>query len=120
MRLIDLVEELGLRVEVAGDSLRVEVTGGYASDLMSDVLANASAGELWVTLQTHQNVVAVASMKELAGIVLVAGREPQEETLDRAREEGVPLLVSELSAFEVVGRLYGLGVRRAVLEGVAV
>ena len=120
MRLIDLVESLGLRVEMAGDSLNVEVTGGYASDLMSDVLANASAGELWVTLQTHQNVVAVASMKELAGIVLVAGREPQEETLVKAQEEGVPVMVSALSAFELVGRLYELGLRRAVLEGVAV
>ena len=120
MRLIDLVEALGLRVDVAGDSLNVELTGGYASDLMSDVLANATAGEIWVTLQTHQNVVAVASMKELAGVVLVGGRQPQEETLLKAQEEGVPVLVSELSAFELVGRLYELGVRRAVVEEMAV
>ncbi len=120
MELINLVEELGLRVEVAGDTLNVEVSGGYASDLISDVLAHAEAGDLWVTLQTHQNIVAVASLKELVGIVLVGGREPQEETLLKAEEEGVPILVSEMTAFELVGRLYELGIRSAAPEGVAV
>jgi hypothetical protein len=116
MRLTDLVDELGLRIRVAGNTLDAEVTGGYASDLISDVLAHGRSGDLWVTLQTHQNIVAVASLKELAGIVLVGGREPQEETLRKAEEEGVSILVSELTAFELVGRLYGLGLRSAVLE----
>ena len=120
MKLIDLVELLGLRVEVAGDSLNVEVTGGYASDLISDVLAHATEGDLWVTLQKHQNIVAAASMKGLAGIVLVGGREPEEETLLRAEEEGVPVLITEMTAFELVGRLYELGVRSKELESVAV
>ena len=120
MRLIDLVEELGLRVEVAGDTLNREVTGGYASDLISDVLAHAREGDLWVTLQTHQNIIAAASLKELAGVVLVGGREPQEETLLRAAAEGVPVLISEMAAFELVGRLYELGLRSAKLEAVEV
>ncbi len=120
MRVIDLVEELGLRVRVAGDTLNVEVTGGYASDLISDVLAHAATGDLWVTLQTHQNVVAVASLKDLAGVVLVGGREPQEDTLLKAEEEGVRLLVSDMTAFELVGRLYALGIRSAVPESVGV
>ena len=117
MLVSDLVEALELRVRVAGDSLSCEVTGGYASDLMSDVLANARAGDLWVTLQTHQNIVAVASMKDLAAVTLVCGREPQDDTLLKAQEEGVPLLVSSLTTFELVGRLYELGVRSAALEG---
>ena len=119
MKLIDLVEGLGLTVEVAGDTLDVEVTGGYASDLISDVLAHAVAGDVWITLQTHQNIVAVASLKELAGIVLVGGREPQEDTLLKAAQEGVPILVSEMTTFELVGRLYELGFRGAALEAVA-
>lgn len=85
--------------------------GGYVSDLISDVLANATKGVLWVTHQTHQNTVAAASLRELAGIVLANGREPEEDTLQKAQAENVALLASNLPAFELVGRLYGLGLR---------
>jgi len=109
MVLREIVETFQLGVEACGDLLGVEVTGGYASDLLSDVIAHARKGDLWVTLQTHRNTVAVASMKELAAIVTVNGRRPEEETLASAREEGIPLLVSPLPAFELIGRLHGLG-----------
>jgi len=111
MNLADLVDEFDLEIRVAGPSLESEVTGGYASDLISDVLAHGREGNLWVTLQTHQNIVAAASLKELAGVVLVGGREPQDETLEKAEAEGIPILVSTLPAFELIGRLYRLGVR---------
>ena len=107
MDLTEIARELQL--ELRAGSLRGQVGGGYASDMMSDVIANAHAGDLWVTLQTHQNIVAVASMKELAGIVLVGGREPEPETLQRAEEENIPLMISTLPAFELIGRLYSLG-----------
>ena len=109
MNLRDLARNLELEVKVGGKSLANEVRGGYAGDLLSDVIANARAADLWVTLQTHQNIVAVACMKELAGVVLVNGRQPEKDTLEKAAEENVPLLVSELSAFELIGRLHGLG-----------
>ena len=110
MNLSEIVQRLQLEV-IAGDgSLLCEVNGGYASDLLSDVIANAQERDLWVTLQTHQNIIAVASMKELAGIVLVNAREPEVDTLEKAKEENVPLLVSPLPAFELIGRLYKLGV----------
>ena len=85
-----------------------EVTGGCASDLLSDVIANAKAGSLWVTLQVHPNIVAVASLKELSGIVLVNSRQPEVETLDRANQEGIPILTTERRTFELVGELYQL------------
>jgi hypothetical protein len=98
-------------VRAGGSVLENEVRGGYAGDLVSDVLANAGKETLWVTHQTHQNTVAAASLKELAGIVLANGREPEAETLQKARAQNVALLVSRLPAFELVGRLYGLGLR---------
>lgn len=110
MKLSEIMQRLQLEVIAGGGSLLREVNGGYASDLLSDVIANAREGDLWVTLQTHQNIIAVASMKELAGIVLVNAREPEVDTLEKAREEDVPLLVSPLPAFELIGRLYKLGV----------
>jgi len=114
MVLREIVAALGLDVLTGLASLDREVRGGYASDLMSDVLANAHEGDLWVTLQTHQNTVAVASMKALAGIVLVNARGPEDDTLARAKEEDLPLMVSPLPAFELIGRLYELGLRGTV------
>jgi len=109
--LADLAEKLDLEVRSAQGNLANEVTGGYASDLLSDVIANSREGQVWVTLQIHQNVVAVASMKDLAGIILVGGREPEDDTVQKAEAEGIPIMVSNLPAFELVGRLYGLGLR---------
>ena len=111
--LADLVDKLDLQVRSARAGLASEVTGGYASDLLSDVIANSAEGDVWVTLQAHQNIVAVATMKDLAGIILVSGREPEEDTVQKAETENIPVMVSRLPAFELVGRLYGLGVRGA-------
>ncbi|UCF99044.1 MAG: hypothetical protein JSV89_05775 [Spirochaetaceae bacterium] len=119
MRLREVSETLDLRIRSAAKQMDTEVRGGYASDLMSDVMAHAEQGDLWVTLQIHVNIVAVAAMKELAGIVLVNGREPEADTVMKAEEKGVPILVSELPAFELIGRLYELGIpgQQADAEG---
>jgi len=110
MRLNEIVKKLNLNVRTASDKLDIEVTGGYASDLLSDVMANAGQGNIWVTLQTHQNVVAVAVLRDLSGIIIVNGRNPDEETLKKAEQEKIPIMVSELPTFELVGRLYKIGV----------
>jgi len=117
IRLTDLAATLDLEVRAARNSLENEVTGGYASDLLSDVLANSREGELWITLQVHMNIVAVASMKGLVGIIVVGGREPEEGTIEKAEEEGIPVMVSGLPAFELIGRLYNLGIRGVHAEG---
>ena len=110
MILAEVVEKLGLDVKAGNQRLDAVVTRGYVSDLMSDVMVNAREGDLWVTLQIHQNIVAVAVMKSLSGIILVNGREPQEETLRKAETEQIPVLVSGMSSFELVGQLYQLGI----------
>jgi predicted transcriptional regulator len=111
MKLEEIVRELNMEVKSGAQNLSRDVAGGYASDLLSDVMAHADKDDLWVTLQVHQNIVAVAIVKDLAGIVMVSGREPDQETLARAEEEGVPILVTNLPAFEIAGRLYQLGLR---------
>jgi len=110
MKLTELIQKLNLSVRAAKGSLEREVTGGYASDLLSDVLANSKEGNIWITLQIHQNIVGVASMKDLAGIILVNSREPESETLEKAEAEKVPIMVSEMPTFELIGMLYSLGV----------
>ena len=110
MKLRELVDKLGLSVRAGKGQLDREVTGGYASDLLSDVLAHGREGNVWISLQIHQNIVAVASLKDLAGIILVNGREPEPETTAKAEAENVPIMVSAMPTFELVGRLYALGV----------
>jgi predicted transcriptional regulator len=111
MNLGEVVKTLNLDVRTSGTDLDREVEGGYVSDLLSDVIAGSKEGDLWITLQLHQNIVAVAFLNNLAGIVIVGGREPDPDTLKKAEEQGVPILVSTLHAYEVAGRLYQLGIR---------
>jgi hypothetical protein len=111
MKLLELVESLPLDVTTPGADLTREVTTGYVSDLLSDVIGHAPEGAVWVTLQTHLNIIAVASLKGIAGIVLANGRSPEEDTLKKASEMKVPVMTSSLPAFELVGRLYDLGLR---------
>ena len=111
MDLQEIVARLDLEVKTPGIDLRREVTGGYVSDLLSDVMGNAHEGTLWVTLQIHLNIVAVASLKGLSGIILVNSRKPDEDTVKRAVAENIPIMTTPLPAFELVGRLYALGLR---------
>jgi predicted transcriptional regulator len=110
MKLAKLVEELALTVKTAQGGLTKEVKGGYASDLLSDVMANSQEGDIWVTIQGHPNIVAVATLRDLAGVILANGRQPDAETLQRAEEEGIPILCTPLQTYEVAGRLYRLGI----------
>jgi serine kinase of HPr protein (carbohydrate metabolism regulator) len=108
MKLKEIVGKLQLQVLVGQERLDSEVTGGYTSDLLSDVMANGKAKNLWITLQTHENIVAVAKLKDLAGIILINNRKPDEETLKRAKDEKVTLLASGETAFSITGKLFDL------------
>lgn len=87
-----------------------EVTRGYASDLLSDVLAHAPAGGILVTLQVHLNVIAVASHAGLRAVIFSCGRLPGVDIVERAAIEGIALFSSPADTFELVGRLHDLGV----------
>jgi len=110
MTLEEIRRQLNLEVRTAPGKLGTRVTGGYASDLLSCVMAKAQAGFVWVTLQSHPNIVAVASLINLAGIIVTEGMAPDAATIEKAEEEGIPILTTELTTFTVVGRLFGLGV----------
>ncbi len=101
----------GTIVVAASDRASREIRGGYSSDLMSDVIANSREGDLWVTMQRHVNIVAIAELNGLAGIVLVNGRKPEEPAVARAEEKRIPIICTELPAFEAAGILYGMGIR---------
>ncbi len=108
MKISDLISELELEVISGREGLDNEISGGYVSDLLSDVMGNAREGNVWITLQTHQNIIAVASLKEVSAIILVKGQKPGSESIKKSDEENIPLLSTPLDAFTIAGRLYDL------------
>lgn len=108
MKVADLVKELNLTVFGGNHGLENDISGGYSSDLLSDVMGNASAGDVWVTLQSHINVIAVASLNDLAAVILVSNHKPQQDALNKSNEEEIPLLGTDKSAFEISGIIYNL------------
>ena len=112
MTLSDLAARLELKVFTPGIPLDRPVLGGYASDLLSDVIGHGRKDDVWVTMQVHPNIVAVAVLKDLAGIVLVNGREPAAGDAGAGGAgEGAPSSATGPATFELAGRLYGLGVK---------
>lgn len=108
MNVKDLADRLKLEVCCGSAGLNREVKGGYTSDLLSDVMGNAEEGNIWITLQTHKNTMAIASLKELAAIVLVKGYQPEEDTFRESEAEGIPILSTSEKAFEITGKIYEL------------
>ena len=105
MRVKDVADALGLE-PLAVPSPEAAVTGGFSSDLLSRVLAEAGPGWAWVTYQRHLNVVAVAKLVELSMVILARGPNPDPEVISRAEAAGVNLFRSEEGAFEIAGKLY--------------
>ena len=91
-----------LPIECLNDvDMNGEVLDVYIGDLLSFVMAHGKEGALWVTVQRHLNVIAVAELNDFVGIVFVEGVEPEADTLAKANELQIPLLKTKLSAFEL-------------------
>ena len=111
MKLKELIEKLNLELKSTSTALDADITHAYSSDILSDVMSHARDGSIWITLHTHRNIVSVAMLKSLAGVILIGGHNPDDETLKKANEENVPILSTGLTTFEIVGKLYELGIR---------
>ena len=105
-----IVSTLQLEVAAGAEQLDREVNGGYASDLLSYVMGRAKKGNVWVTLQSHVNIVAVATVAGLAAIIVTEGSKPDTPTLAKAEEEQIPILRTPKTTFSVVSELAALGV----------
>jgi len=108
MKVQELVDRLGLKVLAGANGLNREIDGCYISDLLSDVMGNAQEGNIWITLQTHKNVMAVASLKEMSCIILVKDLGANEDTINQSNEEELPILQTSLPTFEIAGLVYNL------------
>lgn len=101
MKVKELMEKLQATNLNPDANLDAEITCGYSCDLLSWVLAHGKAGMAWCTVQTHVNVIAVSVLMEMACVILVEGVEPEESSLKKALDEGMPILATNKTAYEV-------------------
>ncbi len=86
-------------------------SSGYSSDLLSCVMAGAEKRSLWVTLQSHGNIIAVASLLDLAAVIITEGAVPDPLMVEKANEENVILLGTSKPTFYIIGKLWEMGLR---------
>ncbi len=111
MTVKDLVETFGLQTATGKNGLERSVKSGYSGDLLSDVMANAPEGCVWLTIQSHQNIIAVAVLRDLSCIVITGGHTPDTDAIDKARDNAIPLLLWPGSAYNLAGRMYSAGIK---------
>ena len=88
-----------------------EVTSGMVCDLLSWVMAGGKPGMAWVTVQTHLNVIAVAALHDISCIILPEGIKMEGAPLQKAIDEGIVVLSSPLTAYNICGLMYQNGVK---------
>jgi hypothetical protein len=112
MNLQEIIDSLELHLLTdPKDFNQVVLTSGYSADLLSCVMSGAKHQSIWVTLQCHNNIVAVAALLDLNAIIITEGAQPEPETIIKANEENVTLLSTTKRSFEVCGRLWQMGLR---------
>lgn len=103
----DLIEKIGLKPLSKFEHR--DVDGVFVSDMLSDVMAGAKSGNLWLTIQTHKSIVPAANLVDVSAVVITSGKDVPRDTVDLASKYNIAILSSDLPTFELVGKLYGLG-----------
>lgn len=112
MNLQEITSKLDLTILTHPKPLSsIRPTGGYASDLLSCVIAGAKPGNIWLTIQAHTNIVAVASLNDLAAVIITEGASPEASVIEKATEQGVTILIARENTFQVAGKLWEMGIR---------
>ncbi len=110
MTVLEVKEALGAHVLTQGTDLNRTVNEGYSCDLLSWVMAHGREGMAWITVQTHMNVIAVASLHDMSCVIIPENIRMEDDVLAKATEEGITVLSSELTAFDISGRLFAAGI----------
>lgn len=112
MNLQEIIKTLDLTLLTESkDFTQTNPTNGYCADLLSCVMAGADHEGIWVTLQSHANIVAVAALLDIAAVIITENAQPDMETIEKANAEGVVLLSTSKKSFEVCGLLWQSGLK---------
>jgi hypothetical protein len=104
----EVIEKLGLKVLSKFEHR--DVDGVFVSDMLSDVMAGAKSGNLWVTVQTHKSVVPAANLVDVSAIIVTSGKNIPQDTIELASKHGIALLLTDLPAYGLICKLYALGI----------
>lgn len=112
MNLQQIIDRLNLTVVTEPrDFTLIQPEGGYTSDLLSCVMAGAKNNYLWITLQAHLNIVAVAALLNIAAVIITENAKPDAATISKANEQGIILLTTSKLTYEIDGKLWEMGIR---------
>jgi hypothetical protein len=112
MNLQQIIDQLNLTVLTEPrEFAEITPTGGYSSDLLSCVMAGAKKGHLWITLQAHLNIVAIAALNEVAAIIITENAQPDSASIAKANQQGIILLSTSQPTYDVNGKLWALGIQ---------
>ena len=103
----EVIENVGLKTLSKFEHR--DVVGVFISDMVSDVMAGAKSGNLWLTVQTHKSIIPAANLVDVAAVIITSGKKVPQETVDLASQHNIALLSTELATFDLVGKLYGMG-----------
>jgi serine kinase of HPr protein (carbohydrate metabolism regulator) len=103
--------ETKLNLKALNKVTETEIDGAFISDMLSDVMAGARAGNVWVTVQTHKNTIAAANLVDVPAIIVVRGKKVPEDTLQMADKVGVTIFKTDLDSFKVAVKLYEVGIK---------
>lgn len=110
MNLQHIIDQLELTpLTPAHNFSAIEPTGGYASDMLSCAMAGAQPGNIWITLQAHINVIAVASLREVSAVIITENAQPDPDVIARAESQGVILLSTPEATYPIAGKLWEMG-----------
>ena len=111
MNLQQIIDRLNLTVLTdSRDFTSIQPSGGYTSDLLSCVMAGAKSNYIWITLQAHLNIVAVAALLEVAAIIITENARPDPATIAKANEQDIILLSTSQPTYEIDGKLWEMGI----------
>lgn len=108
MNIQNLVKELDLEIICEGSGLDVEAEGCYATDLLSLAMANVEKGNIWITVQTNMNILGIAALAESSCVIIAQGMSIPQNVIDKAKEESICLMRSELPVYELCLRIGSL------------
>ena len=108
MNLGQLAHKLSFEILTGNVNLERDIKTGYVSDLLSDVIANAEEDSVWITVQRHINILGVAKLKEIVGIIVPRNLHIENDIVEKAKSENIAILKDSRSSFEIAGLVYNL------------
>lgn len=100
MKVTELIDKFGFRLVSGEGGIDNEISGVYIGDLLSWVMSNAKDGDVWITIQGHINIMAVASLTGVGCVIVAENAEISEEAIAKSESEDIPLLATQLSSYE--------------------